>query len=105
MMKNVYDLNDDELYAFTRETLKWCTTVVRQNDYRMFDDSGDYVEGAVDIMHLVTELFRNDDYDEMRHQLHDLFNQPGNSDDHAYARFASDAIPDVWDEFIVNERF
>jgi hypothetical protein len=107
VMKNVLTLPDDEMIDLVHETLRHAAQTIIDN-LEGADDSRDYRDAASDLIHELTHVIAGEAGDDetsspVRHWFNTMFLADTDSEDHPYMKFASDAVPPVWDEFIVNE--
>lgn len=108
MSRNLYTLSDDEIVGLYNRSLRHCAQTVLDN-IDGGDDSQDYIESAIDILHRLNTAYRDTDtgdvpYITLRDEFNRMFHASADDyDNHPYLAFASDAVPSEWDEFIENE--
>ena len=99
---NVNELSDEQLNELRTTTIQHAAKVIIDNASSRGNDGGDYLHGAIDILNDVTAYDDEDNNEQLRRYFNLLFTADLDSNYHPYNRYASDAIPPVWDEYIVN---
>lgn len=94
--KSILDLTENEFGSFVVASIRECGQCIIDNAGGS-DDSHDYIDSATDIIRLLMT-----DEVNMQNVLNLMFNALPGSGNNPYDTYASDAIPSIWNEYIVH---
>jgi len=100
-VKDAYNLPEEALLDLYYASIYHAAQVVLDN-HDGSDDGQDYTESAIEILSLLNKAYRDDGNSDNWVVLRDTFRTlfTATDNDRVDWRFASDAIPLVWDEFL-----